>query len=142
VPLPQVHRTNREDHLMGYQCLFDDGQEGTLLVTNLTEGDTLAVCSAHWAVWAAGFLEAVSGTAWTPVGEAVPDPETDDETDEDDAADGLPITDPGPEVQPPADSPEADDDAGDQAEDEDVAHLSRMVPDPEAELSELAGPTP
>lgn len=32
---------------MGYQCMYEDGQEGAVLVTNLQEGETQAVCGQH-----------------------------------------------------------------------------------------------
>ena len=42
---------------MGYQCAADDGNEAVILVTNLTNGDSLAWCPEHITTFGVSLLE-------------------------------------------------------------------------------------
>lgn len=123
---------------MPYQCFTDDDNPPVLLVTNLAEGDTMAVCADHLADYALGMLQSVTGQEWG-VTASYPDQETGDETDEDADADAAPPA-PTPE-QVPAD-PEtegvaAEPDAEDQEGEDQVAEDNAVR---DADLrEELAG---
>lgn len=123
---------------MPYQCFADDDGAPVLLVTNLAEGDTQAVCSDHLADWGLAFLQSVTGQEWAPAGATFTDPASDEPTDEPEGedgptTDGQPLT---PELPPDLPAPEeADDD--DQADGDQLAEDNAVR---DADLrAELAG---
>jgi hypothetical protein len=121
---------------MGYQCFTDDNNEVAILVTNLANGETLAVCPEHLADYAVGLLQAATGVTWAPAADEATDPASDEPTDEDEAGDGptSPDPEPGPAAPPPVTGPGSADedqaDEGDQVAEDNAAY--------EADLRELA----
>lgn len=123
---------------MPYECFASDDGAPVLLVTNLAEGDTQAVCADHLADWGLAFLQSVTGQEWAPASATFTDPATDEPTDEPEGVDG-PTTD-GQPLTPelPPDLPPAEDD--DQGDDDDGGQAAEDHAVRDADLrQELAG---
>jgi len=61
----------------GYSCDNEDGQVAVVLVTNLSNGDTMALCASCWPTMARAMADAMEGG--TEQGEMMDDTVTDPE---------------------------------------------------------------
>lgn len=96
---------------MPFFCMSEDGNQPTILLTNLETGDVLAACPECAPGLLGGALVSLTGTDWAPVTGTATVPGPDDDQDEPEHADetGTPQGEPHPAPEPgpePAPEPE------------------------------------
>lgn len=109
---------------MAYNCDTGDGNQASMLITNLEAGETLALCGPDFVDWIAAMHQTLNDKAAGETATA-PDPVTGDDTDDDAARDTVapagidPYTVPveqgglNPIADPPATAPATTPPAGD-----------------------------
>lgn len=95
---------------MGYNCDSDDGNAAALLITDLTAGETLALCPLCLPAWVNVMNHELNPDDAPPAAAVPTSPVTGDESDDDGDADGV--------LSPVSPEPVSDPDAGAQLADQ------------------------